>query len=503
MKVILLLPAVLLIRLTLLAQGSELWLHQFNSNGYEAHLVDMKFDHRGSVYVMGNDQAIGSRISKINLDGTIEWELIEDYASSLGTFGVGISFDLQGYLFSVEYSIDSCRFIRITPLGDSVSSFYTDYATDHKSIAGEVQFDHDGNLYFITGKWNAGYTSQEFVLHKFDPSYNEVWQTVINNSVGIHNIHLLFDHDQNLVLSYEYLYYNSALQKLDPDGNVLWTKNLLNTNIQSLLLDSLNNIFVARNTGIVTGFIEQYDPSGTIVWSYSETGYYYHDLIRDHSGSFYFQRDSNNPQASITKLSASGIWGWTHDFISTAEGSHLMMGTDGILCASMAETIFPNSGWDFNNILICFLDTSGNVLGTQSHLVNDSHQLQKHLMAMDDCNNVYVAYEVEPGYNYYLVLKFGAYTSCYTSNETGNLQNAFEVKPSLFTDQIEVCHTASIGASFTFILINSIGQQVYRSNPDDAPCVTIPIQSPAGVYLYHIRNASGLIKSGKIVSTGL
>jgi outer membrane protein assembly factor BamB len=145
----------------------------------------------------------------------------------------------------------------------------------------EIAFDLSGNLY-VAG---ALYSPEEGVsvsrIEKYDPSGALVWtRNSASGPWGGGGTDMAVDQDGNVLILVTEIWYNDvigtyavmSLHKYDGDGNLLWTHQELE-DTGSLVVDAAGNIFLFRYLG--GNLIEKRSPDGTLLWSVPVTSFDY------------------------------------------------------------------------------------------------------------------------------------------------------------------------------------------------------------------------------------
>jgi hypothetical protein len=362
--------------------GKLLWSKLFDTNG-SSYAIKLKADPSGNIYCLLScknnatylkiDQNtynlkylnIPDIFIKFNTSGSVQW------VNEIGNQSVGypsgilvsdIDIDLQGNIYAAGSFMGELIF------GDSANTvtapsnvpyyFLAKYNSDGKYVLAKSLFraltdasdlqpasitiDNAQNVYLsgsmgeltVTGATQIGNVEYgENIIAKFDNNWNWLWVRPDQ-----YNVYLILktDADGNLYSLGSYPN-NTIINKIGPDGTLLWNKNIL-TNIvpgplptekdpESLSINSNNEILVTTDYNLSTTLsnhgisVNKFNSAGTLVYKKQFAGYSTLDeasiykAMFDNNGnidmmgfftdSFKFFGNSSDPKYSSTDFKTS------------------------------------------------------------------------------------------------------------------------------------------------------------------------------------------------------
>lgn len=253
-----------------------------------------------------------------------------------------------------------------------------------------LEVDNQGNLYTVGFYQDPNYINLSSI-QKYDPLGSLLWEKQVTSPSGLKIHQLTLDlegniyaighivNSVNISISSGYLVYQMVVQKYDFSGNLLWSKNIgesnKTNNITNIVTDTLGNVCIAGSFGKTmdfdpsssvynlqpsynnrsTTFVEKLDSAGNFIWAKTIGG----------TGRVFVKGVTIDAQANVYLV---GEYEGQADFDPSADSSYL------------------NSVGQYD-IFIQKLDASGNFIwaksmgGVESDVVND--------IVVDVLGNVY------------------------------------------------------------------------------------------------------------------
>ena len=371
------------------SQTTFQWAKKFNGN-FACQIECIKTDASGNVYLTGafegtvdfdpspaikNKTAVGNQdafIAKLNSSGTLLWVITYgdtdyDYARDILidntgkilvtgiTFGGTIDFDPGPGTVILSYPSLTGFLVKLNPDGTLISADLKEY------YGTQMCFDSNQNL-IITGPYD---------LAKIDPSGNLLWKDTLYFWCGGRIRRMAVDHSDQIIIGGEFCgpvdsdpgigtnyLYTGAFEdvfviKLNSAGNFLWSgafgggkalNNFNNDNIKSILIDSLNNIYLGgqfadttdfdigngTHTVVSSGYYDMYinklDSAGNFVWVYTAGNTDFdgiNDMFMDKQGNLY----ATGLFASVIDFDL-GINTYTLNTTSSSDGDQFILKID-------------------------------------------------------------------------------------------------------------------------------------------------------------------------------
>lgn len=398
-----------------------------------------------------------------------------------------------------------------------------------------------------------------FFIVKYDSSGNEIWA---KSSIGEGGV-VSLDSRGNCYVTGNFdldtITYTSAfLAKYDPSGNMLWAHRTGSNNAKidggAVSVDSKFNVYITGDTasidtitytGTRTFFISKYDSSGNLIWTKNpvESGIGFGTgIATDGNGNAYvsgsledstliiFDTDTifNNTRTNIffiVKYDVSGNEIWVKspetigigidslslskdlcaNIITDANGNSFIVGSYSSNLIVFGSDTLTNCGmFDF---FIVKYDSSGNEIWAKNSGGLSLDQVDG--ISLDGNENIYVT-----GWFIDSVLCFGADTLINTVNNTtlfvaklGDSTNTVGLKTVYPSSTITIYPNPSNGSFYfsgvqsgnTIEVYNVLGEVLYigRANSDNFP-VNLSGQAK-GMYFYKVSNNAVPIQQGKMV----
>lgn len=275
------------------SNGNMLWERRFNGDGNEYDFSRcVKIDLTGNIYVAGaSRRPNGSTdycILKYNRSGDLIWTKFYRY-----TLGRNHIMDMK---------IDNNGYIYVT--GYSAAEFLSDFATIKYDSAGtlmwvarydgplheddgavSIDIDDAGNVY--AGGYTIGSSGlPDYAAVKYDNNGNELWSQTYDGPAHSLDMVSVIKAD-NLGNSYvtghsfESPYYGFCLIKYNSSGQQIWIKRHLGSHnlgafTGNIKLDAGGNVYISGadiNTAMnMDGCIMKYDSSGNMLWKKTYNG---------------------------------------------------------------------------------------------------------------------------------------------------------------------------------------------------------------------------------------
>jgi hypothetical protein len=339
--------------------GNFIWAKSLGGAGTDIGW-SITHDNQGNIYISG------------------EFQETVDFDPGSGIFNLTTTHNSAGYFESFILKLDANgNFIWAKRLSSFNTSLSSSRATNIEidilgnilisgTYGGSLDLDPSGNVYSTISKGDS-----DIYLVKLDANGNFIWGNSYGGIERDEDASLKIDNQNNIYLSGVFrdtvdfdpgigvynlitdeFYWDIFIQKLNPNGNLIWAGNIgqpsIDENIYDMDIDNNNMIyFTGSYSGTVdfdfgagvynlTGtsfFVCKYDSSGSIVWAIGESNGYAGGwkMAVDGDGNIYSAgRYSSNPQdidpgigtftvnpvggldSYIQKLDSSGnfIWGY-------------------------------------------------------------------------------------------------------------------------------------------------------------------------------------------------
>ncbi|MBI2722522.1 MAG: T9SS type A sorting domain-containing protein [Bacteroidetes bacterium] len=237
--------------------------------------------------------------------------------------------------------------------------------------------------YLIAGYTNTSILNDADVLViKSDAAGNEIWRKTYGGTKPDFPYHMLATTDGNYFLvGYSQSYgggdYDILLMKIDPAGTVLWTQTYggWGNDIGRDVITTSDGNYVIVGSSNSPGLADQnanlikIDPSGNVLWSkfYGGTANDYGNSVRQTSDGGYimlgktFSYGVGNGDAYLVKLNSNGDTTWTKTFggPQNDEGEYITIAPDGGYAFLVRDS--SSAGKDID-VRFIKTDASGNVV---------------------------------------------------------------------------------------------------------------------------------------------
>jgi hypothetical protein len=465
-------------------------------------------------------------IAKYDSNGNIQWA--KNAAGSGQSLAYGIATDAQGNVYLtgnffgfLSFGFDTLSYqggddiflVKFDPAGNVLwdrsagAAFTQVYSTI-------VSTDFFGNV-FITGDFysptvifgsdtlaNAGNNSNDVFLAKYDSSGNMLWAHRAGGTGDDGGISVTCDQSGKAYLAGRFSspsiifgsdtlantgLENTFIAKYDSSGNVIWGKCSQgdSTNLsQSIATHPTGNIFVAGyfnspsvtfgafnllNTGNYTSFLVKYDSSGTVVWATAFFEGYPFKIASDSADNVYMS-GWMMAQMTIDTITLSMPAG--------AADPMFIVKFDSSGHALWAKALA--SGGDDNNGIA--LGTGGSI-----YIGGDFYGINSFIIGNDTL--------IRTGSEDIFVAKLG-YGSGVGIPDIYSKNKEFILYPNPFNDKLNI--TINNNELSDIILYDITSRNLIQQKFTNSISLNTE-QLAKGIYLYEVRNKSGVIKKGKVV----
>ena len=294
------------------------------------------------------------QVVKYDKSGNADWtaQLANNPGNSQGT---SIAVDAAGNVYVtgvVNYNngtafLEEWVTVKFSSAGQQLWSSYFTTTGGNLGSTPRIVVDRSGNSYIADG--NGSTPLSPITTIKYDPDGFQLWIATLGsgtNDTG-YSFHgflggLKLDGQGNLYVAASFDRADgfitpaiTTLGKYDPNGNLLWSKNIAHSEPAVLALDTQGNAYVASDVGPATlsnspSFqqVAKFDPNGNILW----TGQYTPPVIVtaisvDGAGNAYTTGflDATTGTAvsssfSTVKFDANGKFGWEKTYNGNGNG---------------------------------------------------------------------------------------------------------------------------------------------------------------------------------------
>lgn len=216
--------------------------------------TDVFVNSNGDIFVSGCTYNENALLLKYNSNGDLQWTK----TSSLGLWGTDVVTNHQtGEIYLLGDDINNIYLIKYNSVGDEQwSRVWNSGAQDG---ARALALDSYGNIY-ITGYTQMSSKGDDFLLVKYDPSGNELWNRTWGGNFQDRGQNLCIDSFDNIYItgfledSGGINSYDMCILKYDSKGNFKWDLNWGGNLIDYGLGISLDNLYNIYISGITQSF---------------------------------------------------------------------------------------------------------------------------------------------------------------------------------------------------------------------------------------------------------
>lgn len=341
----------------------------------------------------------------------------------------------------------------------------------------------------------AGYTTNttlndcDVYIMKSDATGNLLWTKTYGGNKPDFPYHMMATNDGNYFLvGYSQSYgggdYDILLMKIDPSGNLLWTKTyggfgndigrdvIATTDGNYLIVGSSNSPALAdQNANLI-----KIDPAGTVIWSkmYGGTSNDYGNSVKVTSDGGYimvgqtFSFNAPGGDAYLVKMDANGDTLWTKRFggAYNDEGYYITANSDGSLVLIVRDS--SNAGMDIDARVIK-TDNLGNIMWNK---VYGGNRKDTPKMIQSTSDGGYIVGAISRSFSWVnpdmWILKLDMNGDTTWTRHYGGSQNehCYVIREMPDGSYIACGKTASYGPDFDpiFIKINSMGTMAVGIN---------------------------------------
>ncbi len=280
--------------------GNEIWTRTYDSPGYgadEGH--DIAVDQYKNIHVIGTT---GSNIwvQKMDTNGNEIWTRTFSSGSTGIAEGHGIAVDASGNIYStgIMFRSDTASLaIWINKMDKNGNTIWTKYGdkASFNVANGDIAVDINENVYVISTAYLGSINNSDIWINKMDKNGNTIWTRTYNGpaSVGDNGNGIAVDARGNVyvtghVFSYDKYSADIFVQKMDTNGNEIWTRiydnevNYANDIGYDIALDTSGNVYVTGQWGdaaiddyidsLVDIWTRKIDPNGDTIWTRQHNG---------------------------------------------------------------------------------------------------------------------------------------------------------------------------------------------------------------------------------------
>ena len=389
--------------------------------GYFQDTVD--FDPSSGVDIYTSNGGYDIFVQKLDANGNYLWT--KTFGGSNSEVGRSITTDTSGNIYIAGYFKETVDF--------DPSSSVDIYTSNGSNDAFVQKLDANGN--YLWTKTFGGTANEYAQSITMDASGNIYIAGYFQDTVD-------FDPSSGIDIYTSNGFYDAFVQKLDANGNYLWTKTFGGTSAEyakSITTDALGNIYIAgyfqetvdfdpsssvdiyTSNGGYDAFVQKMDANGNYLWTktFGGTGYDYAQSITTDAanniyitGSFSGLADfdpssgvdtlssNGDDDVFVQKLGANGNYQWTKTFGGTGLDYAYSIATDGAnhvyTTGVFRDTVDfdPSSGVDtlssngFYDAFVQKMDANGNYQWTKTFGGTSSDRGQG--LAIDNLDNVFV-----------------------------------------------------------------------------------------------------------------
>ncbi|HIK13152.1 MAG TPA: SBBP repeat-containing protein [Oscillatoriaceae cyanobacterium M33_DOE_052] len=364
-------------------------------------------------------------ISKYNSNGNLLWEqrLDPGPVGERDVYYPSISFDRSGNLYFPKLTKDNVLvtdtgapfynsgIVKYDPNGNLIEELQLPKPNDNNQVelVSQLTQDNDGNFY-LAGRKNPQSSvpyldySSDIWIAKYDANLNLLWKQDLGSDEDEYTRSITLAPDGNLYLiggtrgdlfgpRTQGLYNSDFLgwiAKYDPNGNLLWGKQLGNNFFRGdIQLDNQGNFYVTtdlvppNNSQERAISIAKYDQNGNQIWEQQFAHKGFANLVIDGDGNWYLSRIvTNNFSISqyinddlvLSKHGPNGNLLWQQQFDASPNIRNLHPDSEGNLyvSGSSAQNLFGvnsplinNNTSNAANFFLAKYDNNGNLLWGQ------------------------------------------------------------------------------------------------------------------------------------------
>ncbi|OFY86210.1 MAG: hypothetical protein A3F72_07085 [Bacteroidetes bacterium RIFCSPLOWO2_12_FULL_35_15] len=374
----------------------------------------------------------------------------------------------------------------------------------------------DGNYFVVGYKTSAGGEIDNYLL-KLKPNGDTLFTKVFGGYGNEEAKEIVATADGNYVIvgasnSVNYADNNFELIKIDPFGNVIWTKYYGGPNYEaarSVKLCSDGGFILAGKTKLTTTsnasiFLVKTNSSGDTLWSKTYGGpnsYEAKSILANADGTYTFCADdssyTNDSDVLVMNVSATGFINWTKSFGGTDKDICKMINPTfdgGYIVAAISRSF----GWINPDMWLLKLDASGNTQWT-SHFGGQYHE--HCYAARQTADGGYIAAGQSRSYSVNIQMMLVKLDSLGKINPLGNEEFAsknmiLNVYPNP-TDGVVNIDLSEYSNSPTIIKVNnSLGQVLYSEVIDQMSgtknkVIDLKYEQP-GIYFVTVQSANNL-----------
>ena len=266
------------------------WYRTWGNDSVQANmnLVNMCADNFGNVYVHTQRDSVWSTtvsmITKYKSSGQRDWEQSYSNPFNQRAFTNQLKCDLNGNVFLGGYEVDANGnytelLLKYDSLGNLLWKFNYPFPAGQSGSPTIFDLDSLNNAYLLTTVYfNDGvYFNEDMLLCKLNPLGNLVWSKFLSypDTAGLHDNagNLIVDRSNNVIIAGT-TQDSIILAKFDSSGTLMWENRTPSYYpYYHIVVDDSNYVYTNQDVG-GTSMLSKHDSLGTVLWQKNITQLY-------------------------------------------------------------------------------------------------------------------------------------------------------------------------------------------------------------------------------------
>lgn len=300
----------------------------------------------------------------------------------------GIAIDANRNVYVAGHVNNGVNFdyqlVKYTPSG--TVAWVRTYNGGSDDFGGGVATDADGNVYITGTSYRIGQGGSVIATIKYDALGNVIWSKDSVAISGLYGNGIAIDGSGNVYVGGSTYTPTILIEKLDRDGNKLWSKQMSGS-CEGIAAGSDGNIYITGDSNVI-----KCDSSGNMVWTESlsiGSAAYGEDAAVDADGNVYvtgYYDTANYRDLFTAKYSPTGRVLWTKTYATDGDyvGTGITVDTSG----NPHVAAYKNSSAETYCLTIKY-DTAGNMIKVLKRDISILEYSQD--LVVDSGNNIYVS----------------------------------------------------------------------------------------------------------------
>ncbi|MHA1230306.1 MAG: SBBP repeat-containing protein [Candidatus Helarchaeota archaeon] len=382
---------------------------------------DVAISPNDSIYCAGSttSYAVGSNdlaLVKFSSNGSEIW--FKTWGGIKSDRAYGVDIDKKGNIYCVgitdSYTLGSYDLLLIKFAPNGTKLWNTTWGETDADYGYEVAVDSNGFIYCIGETYSYGAISADFVLVKFDPNGNVIWNTTWGGPSTDRGRDLVIGPDGNIYCVGESIgflgpTYCLAVVKFAPNGTLIWFSKWDGPDEDyglGITIDSNGYLYCSATTysygaGLRDFALVKFNSSnGIIIWNTTFGGDFNDnnfDVVVDKYGYIYCAGNTEsfgagNEDFMLVRFSQDGnkIWNLTWGGIEFDKSLHIVIDDLKSLYLSGDTSSFGMGARDFALLRYDFIPPDPPVLEQISPPIDDDGKIQLKWNNVSDANRYYI-----------------------------------------------------------------------------------------------------------------